>query len=328
MTSKPELALADKTPFPFFLGRGRSGTTLVRAIFDSHSQMAVPNESYFVAAMSANRHRYETPSGFQLETFMQDLFRRRGFISWGLDLEAVREELLENRPGSLADAIRAVYRVYAREHGKTRYGDKTPIYVMAIDPVAAILPEAVFVHVVRDGRDSALSYREVPWGPATIEESAFRWRRAVGKARSSARTLDPSRYTELRYEDLVADPEKVVRAICHFIGLGYEEEMLKYFERADEVTALMRHPQTRSGIYKPVSSGLRDWSTQMPPSDVVRFEAIAARSLVEYGYPLSSHRVGLLRRLLSWIRVGQVLVSERIRKLRRRHQLAQEQSPG
>jgi len=302
-------------PFPFFVGRGRSGTTLVRAIFDSNSQMAVPNESWFVASMALNRKRYEVAGGFEVQTYLTDLFDRRGFLSWGLDLNQFRVHMVSADPSSLADAIRATYAYYAASKGKHRFGDKTPVYVLAIAPIASLLPESKFVHVVRDGRDSALSYKEVPWGPRTIDEAAFRWRRAVKKAREAAGEIGRERYLELRYEDLVSDPTSVVKTVCGFIEVPFEESMLNYFERADQVTALMRHPQTRAGIFKPISSGMRDWRTQMSAVDVSHFEAIAGSALGDYGYPRNSSRVRFPVWVMAWAQVVRVLVADRLRKL-------------
>jgi len=302
-------------PFPFFVGRGRSGTTLVRAIFDSNSQMAVPNESWFVASMALNRDRYEVAGDFDRDAYMADLFERRGFLSWGLDLERFRLHMASLDPRSLAEAVRATYGYYAVSKGKSRFGDKTPVYVMAIVPIARLLPESKFVHVVRDGRDSALSYKEVPWGPRTIDEAAFRWRRAVNRARQAARELGSDRYMELKYEDLVSDPSSVVKTVCGFVEVPFEESMLNYFERADQVTAQMRHPQTRAGIYKPISSGMRDWRTQMSAADIARFEAIAGAALAEYGYPRRLDRVKLSVLLSAWTQVGRTLVGDRLRKL-------------
>jgi hypothetical protein len=54
-------------------------------------------------------------------------------------------------------ALRAFYRLYAERHGRARFGDKTPKYLTKMRRIAALLPEATFVHLVRDGRDVALS---------------------------------------------------------------------------------------------------------------------------------------------------------------------------
>ncbi|MDQ3956728.1 MAG: sulfotransferase, partial [Actinomycetota bacterium] len=85
-------------PFPFFLGRGRSGTTLLRAMFDAHPDMAIPHESHFVVNMGLVRDRYEKPGGFDVDAFLDDLRPTIGFNRWKLPEEDVRRALVAAPP--------------------------------------------------------------------------------------------------------------------------------------------------------------------------------------------------------------------------------------
>ena len=85
-----------------------------------------------------------------------------------------------------ADAIRAFYLLYAEREGKTRYGDKTPGYVKEMRRIQRVLPEARFIHIIRDGRDVSLSHMRMNWGPETYEQSARLWRNRIRKARKMA----------------------------------------------------------------------------------------------------------------------------------------------
>lgn len=299
-------------PFPFIVGRGRSGTTLVRSILDAHSQLSVVNESYFVAYMASNANRYQGPNGFSLSLYLDDFEKRSKLASWKQDVSDLARILRELQPTSLASAIRRTYGWYASHHAKPKYADKTPVYVMGMDPVAELLPEARFIHVIRDGRDGALSYLEVPWGPATIEEAAFRWKRAVMRGRASGLALGRERYLEVRYEHLIVDPGAVVRTICEFIKLDFEPEMLRYFERGAELTEGMNHPQTRAGLAKPITAGMRDWRRDMSFSQVDRFDAIAGRTLAEVGYERGPRKVGLGVRTRAWTAVAYAVARKKV----------------
>ena len=76
--------------------------------------------------------------------------------------------------------------LYAEREGKTRYGDKTPGYVKEMRRIQRVLPEARFVHIIRDGRDVSLSHLRMNWGPETYAESARLWRNRIRKARKMA----------------------------------------------------------------------------------------------------------------------------------------------
>jgi Sulfotransferase family len=278
------LGAVDTSAFPFIVGVGRSGTTLVRAILDTHPDLAIPGESHFIPVMARNRGRYETRSGLRVERFLQDLARHPRFGRWGLSHDRVSGSLRPDPPVTLAEAIRRVYALFAETRGKTRYGDKTPAYVHHIPSLARLLPEARFVHLVRDGRDVALSRLDHPTMSAPLSDLAVVWRRGVEKGRRAGRHLGPSRYMEMRYEDLVKDPEEAARSLCRFIGLSFDPAMLRYHERANEIIRPTQHPGSHGRIHLPPTTGLRDWRVQMRARDVETFDALAGGLLEELGY--------------------------------------------
>lgn len=277
--------------FPFFLGCGRSGTTLLRSMFDAHPEMAVPYESHFVVALgrAGPRQRYETERGFAIERFVSDLLAQFAFSHWGIGERELHEVLHTRPPLSYADAVRRVFSLYAGRQGKRRYADKTANYVLSMPLLADLFDEARFVHVVRDGRDVALSWLDTDWdfGPRTVEEAALYWRYYVQRGRRTGRDLG-SRYCEIVYERLVADPEGALRELCSFLDLSYHPAMLGYFEHADELLSSMPRPGQHQSLAQPVTGGLRDWRTQMPPQDVALFEGLAGSVLGELGYELSA----------------------------------------
>jgi sulfotransferase family protein len=268
--------------FPFFVGSGRSGTTLVRAMFDSHPDMAVPDESNFVARFGRARERYEQSWGFAGAVFLHDLFRQSWFRRSGISQDAAWEAFDARPPADLPAAIREVFGLYARLTGKSRYGDKTPSYVLHLPLLAELFPEARFVHVVRDGRVVALSLLDVGFGPRTVTQAALQWRERVGLGLAFERELGPSRCRQVRYEDLLEDPPGTLESLCDFVGLEFDPLMLQYFERADSIVS--------SDVYKyrsvrmPPTKNLRDWRSQMSKKDLAVFEAIAGDLLEEVGY--------------------------------------------
>jgi hypothetical protein len=271
-------------PFPFIVGNPRSGTTLLRALLDSHPEMAVPPESYFVVTLAHLRELYETDDGLQIDSFVDDLLSHRRFKRWDVPKRELRDALARSAPGSYPDAIRAVYALYAARQGKRRYADKTPKYVEDLSLLTALFPESLFVHIVRDGRDVAMSYLEVDWGPNSVVEAARRWRRRVGLGRQAGAELGPARYTEVRYEDLVGDPERELRRVCDFIALDFDAQMFRYVDRAEDFIAPHFHPEAHQGMNRPPTEGMRDWRTQMAADDVAKFELVAGDLLAELGY--------------------------------------------
>lgn len=270
--------------FPFIVGSGRSGTTLLRALLDAHPELAIPPESYFVVSLARRSERYQVDGRFDVEALAADVTAHPRFERWGLPGQELRDKLVSAGADGYPAAIRAVYQAYADHRGKPRYGDKTPKYVKDIARLAELFPESRFVHIVRDGRDVVLSFKDLGWGPDSAIESALRWRNWVELGRDAARDIDRERYLEIRYEDLAADPAQVLRQVCEFIALPFSEQMFEYTERADEIIGANYYPEGHGRIRLPPTSGLRDWRTQMDREDLVKFELVAGDLLDRLGY--------------------------------------------
>lgn len=278
-------------PFPFIVARGRSGTTLLRAILDAHPDLAIPGESHFAVSFAQRRDKFESNGTFDVDAFVRDLLRHWGFRRWELPEDQVRAAFAETPPADVTAAIRLAFAVYATSRGKPRYGDKTPGFVLHVQLLADLFPESRFVHLIRDGRDVALSYLDTDFGVTTLTDAAIYWDRFVRKGRDAGRALAPGRYLEVRYEDLVADVEGTTRRVCEHIELPFDASMLRYFERATELDGLS-HAEHHRNILLPPTSGLRDWRNQMAQADVALFEALAGDLLTDLGYERATERPG------------------------------------
>jgi Sulfotransferase family len=272
----------DRAPL-LILGVRRSGTTLLRVMLDRHPALAVPDESYFIPQIAA-RHR----GRIDVDAFCDDLARLPTLREWDVAVADVRGRL--GAGASAGDGVRAVYEVYAAARGKARFGDKTPMYMQHLRLLERLFPDAVYLHLVRDGRDAAASFLGMPEGiatatwnhPRTAAGFACQWRTEVAAARTLGGRVGPVRYLEVRYERLVAEPEAVLRRICAFASLDYAGDMLGYPGTVD----LSAKPHQRR-LAQPPTAGVRDWRREMDAADVAAFEAVAGDLLAACGYELA-----------------------------------------
>jgi hypothetical protein len=224
-------------PFTFVVGCGRSGTTVLRTVLDAHPHLAVAHEGRFVSPLGKRRSRYERPEGFDTDRLVADLLADRATrTNLELDEDDLRAALVPP-VADFADATRRVFAHYAAKRGKDRYGDKFPGYVLRMDLLAGLFPEGRFVHIVRDGRDVALSNRAIEgqWDDAVA--LALNWAARVRAGREAGARLGPGRYHEVRYEALVATPGETVAPVCRFLDLTYEPAMLAFAARDGAVPA-------------------------------------------------------------------------------------------
>jgi hypothetical protein len=260
------------------LGVARSGTRLLKEMLTSHSELAIPDESYFIPAVWA-RHGARV----RTERLIADLDRFELAPRPGATADELRRRLPAE--ADFADAIHAIYQGYAEAQGKGRYGNKTPEYMQHLGLLDRAFPGARYVHIVRDGRDAAVSWvsmsvRRSAWRwPRTIAGFAYQWRSEIVRAQRFGRSLGAGRYHELRYEDLVFEPESRLRELCAFLELPFESAMLEYHRRLDP-GVVPNHPR----LLEPPIADLRDWRLQMGARDLERFEAIAGDTLSRLGY--------------------------------------------
>jgi hypothetical protein len=310
-------------PFPYIVGVERSGTTLTRAMLTSHPDLDITEEAPFRVDMSLKHARYEQPQGVDIEAFVSDLCRDRFFSYWGLSEDEVRRLLRGTAPPTYSDAMRAVFRHRAQVVGKTRYGDKTPSAVNFLPLLAQLFPEARFIHVIRDGRDVALSQVNVESGRHSVGDVALEWKAQIERGQRDGGTLGSKRYREIRYEELVDDPERVVRSLCEFVELEYDPCMLRYHERAEAIVGSPETAPFDRNIYLPPTKGLRDWRHQMRKRDLETFETIAGDLLQKLGYeravPLVTarmrRRADVVRALAAAKRTARQVLKRRRRKI-------------
>jgi hypothetical protein len=282
-------------PPPFFIvASARSGTTMLRLILNRHSRIAVPPESRFVTELWQGSEQVES------ESFLERLAAHERFAAWELSIDAVRKELGDRAWVSYHDAITAAYSAFARAKGKDLWGDKTPRYVEHIPFLARLFPASRFIHLVRDGRDVALSYADVSFGPKTVSTSAHLWARRVSAGIRDGRALGPERYTEVRYEHLVEDPEAQLMDLCRFIGVEFEPAVL-HGAAVDEDNILARAAAYNRHLTDKPKSGVREWRRTMPERHVEMFEAVAGGVLSELGYPRLYPNPGVIARTEAYL---------------------------
>jgi hypothetical protein len=272
----------------------RSGTTLLRLMLDAHPELTIPPETHFIPAVIRACRK-----GASADRVAEAITGHRRWSDFGLDAEELLERLRSVPSGDAGAAIRTFYDLYAEGRGKPRWGDKTPGYAIKMRRIQRALPEARFIHVIRDGRDVVLSRAGRSRRPTPTGLAAKRWKRRVIATRNRSESV--RHYIEVRFEDLVTDTEATLRRVSDFIELDYDPAMLAYHERASErLGEINRELPAGRGHHEldaepriaaharasdpPAPGRVAAWRIEMSPEDVNAFEAEAGDLLAELGY--------------------------------------------
>jgi hypothetical protein len=320
-------AYADHPDRPVFVGGcPRSGTTLLRTMLNSHPELAIPHETRFVIDAWKQRGRWGD---------LADADNRRRLARWIVGRRKTRSRRLAKRkplvramvaaPPTLGSVLSVGFELYAERAGKPRWGDKRPSYVLDLDAVFAMWPDAQFVNVVRDPRAVVASICKIGWFEDDLAAGIELWERSQRCAERARRRLAEDQFLELRYETLVAEPRATLERLVAFLGLDPDglDAMLAYHERAD-IRSERMHPL----VVRPVTSRpLHAWQERLAVEEVALIERALGGRLARYGYepvadgvpvPLALRRRLLARRAFvrrrraaAWLREQQLRVTYR-----------------
>ncbi|MEM8828127.1 MAG: sulfotransferase [Cyanobacteria bacterium P01_G01_bin.19] len=308
--AQPEIKL-NTSPI-FIVGCDRSGTTLLRLMLNQSSVLYIPPETRFITNLEKNKAVYgDFSQAYQRYFFIRDLqtnlatAKTYTFPVFDLTVEEAAEALASAFPTDFAGASQAIFQAAARKKGKQRWGDKTPHQIEDINTLAGVFPDAKFVHIIRDGRDVALSMRKAGWLDGRMLTLAEYWQQKVTAGIDAGRSLEHSqdRYYEITYENLLQFPESSLRSLCDWLNLEYTPKMLHYYR--DNSSGLPKEHQDLFSLnQKPLdASRAYAWKRKLSQGERADFESVAGDLLQELGYELSQAKISPGLKLFRWLKM-------------------------
>jgi len=275
--------LVKNTPF-FIVGAGRSGTTLLRLILAGHSRVHIPPETWFVRELVAELPLQDALTPVQVARAIDIITTGYRWPDMGIAADELRRWAAALPEPSLADIVGLVYQRHLEIAGKSRFGDKTPVYFQILPQLAKLYPGAKFIHLIRDGHDVAMSWIDLGYD-RYYERPGFEWTTVMQTRRTYVNGPHWHQILEVKYEELVADPEGTTRQICAFLDERFEPAMLDWRERTALVPERERSIHPKLG--QPMSrDAIGRWKTRLSALECFAIEACLHRDLRQLGYPL------------------------------------------
>ncbi|GJL94066.1 MAG: hypothetical protein DHS20C05_04710 [Hyphococcus sp.] len=262
MTSNPDLksgsaisAIEDEVVF--ICGALRSGTTLLRLMLDHHPQISNPGEMDFLFECSLDHN-----GQYDVASYREDLRDQRIFNAHSLEID---EGL--DYPGLLRSFLARL---------------KQPGRLLTInihrnfDRIPALLPNAKYVHFLRDPRDVARSSIGMGWA-GNVYHGVDHWVASEKSIDELKAKVSADQLFQLKNEDLIKDPQNALARLCEFLGVGFDPLMLTYPENS---------------TYKaPDMSLVEQWRRLQTPHEVGLVEGKVSEMLIARGYELSGNPV-------------------------------------
>jgi hypothetical protein len=287
----PTAIATDRKHFPVFVvGCHRSGTNLLYDMLLSSGGFAIyrsllPVYETLIPRFGSLQHRGNR------ERLLRTWLRSKGFRGTGLDADPLSSRIL-NECRSGGDFIRLIMDSVAASQGVPRWVLYDPDNVLHLERLKACIPNALFLHIIRDGRDIALSlkkmggFRPLPWNRSetgSLVATAVYWEWMVRHGREQG-NLFPADYMEVHYEDLIAQPRETLQKLGGFLDhdLDYDRIKSAGLGRLSESNSSFREESGTETI-----NPLGRWKTRLSRPDVAAIEATVGECLEQNGYALS-----------------------------------------
>jgi len=278
-------------PMFFILGRPRSGTTLVRTVFDAHPNISIPLETIVIPELFPEFGRIKEWDKEKIIRFFNKAIKLRYYSNWSSDSEKLKNDLLKlEGKASYSDFIKTFYLNYVSFYDKnqiTLIGDKTPYNSNHIPLLIKLFPKAKFIHIIRDPHEHILSMKKVDFGSNSALVISQNWK-ILNKKIERAKRKNPEKFITVKFEDFLMTPEKFLKEWCEFLSIEYSESMMKFYEIKDQVNEHYTPEQVNkvhSSLLKPIVPGkINAWMDKMSKKDAMICEFVTSRYINSYGY--------------------------------------------
>jgi len=256
----------------FIFGCLRSGTTITRAIIDSHQNICCGPETNLIQAMKSFRDEI-SDSWYMLKSY-----------------EVQKEDLNEK----IKEIMLLFTKQYMRLKNKKRWAEKTPYNVFYVDFINELFPNCKLINVIRDGRDVVCSYKE-RWGRKTILHAIKEWNMAINLTRTYRTKFNKDRYIEIRYEELVSNPGRETKKLMEFLEEEWTSDLLEHHKKNHDFWFKMgdkenidlkmeRHPQRHAAGKSIFISSVGKWKRNLNVLEKVLANLLMNENLTHLGY--------------------------------------------
>jgi|SRR5947209_3145191 len=274
----------------FVLGSPRSGTTLLYHMLLSAGNFAMyRTESNVFNLLVPRFGDLSVPRNKQemLKVWLGSKLYERS----GLDAQEIQRKVMaECRSGG--DFLRIVMGEMCRKQGVERWADCTPDHLLYLDQIKNTIPEALVIHIVRDGRDVALSLEKQGWirpfpgdRKNSVLVAGLYWEWIVTQGRDKGRAWGAD-YAEVHFEDLITNPRPTLAKLGEFIDHDLDYDRILKVGVGSVSDPNTSFKANGSGSFNPVGR----WKSQFAPGVLTKFESVIGNTLAALGYELSTER--------------------------------------
>lgn len=271
------------------IGTQRSGSNLLRLMLNQLKGVSAPHPPHILERLMPLLPAYgdlTIPSNFEKLIADVCILVETNPVPWTgvmLDHKVILDKCTAP---TLPEITRVVYELKAESEGAHIWMCKSMANVRYAEELEKYVPKPLYVHLFRDGRDVALSFKKAIVGEKHIYHIARQWKQEQDASVDLYKKLGGDRVIRLRYEDLLQNPQAELKRLCAFLGVEYSESAMSYHE-SDESRETANSGLMWQNVVKPVlSDNHNKFLKELSEEDIRIFERVAGDTLETLGYEL------------------------------------------
>lgn len=283
----------------FIIGRPRTGTSLLRTLFDAHPKVNIPLECQFIIDLYPKYGAIKKWTERQISSFLKELEKELFFDYWTINMDNLQKDLLSQKEeldyATVCKMVIFHYQSFFNDKQVVLLGDKNPGYTIYTEKLLKIFPEAKFIFINRDYRDNFISLKKVDFELPFISMVTYKWKYFY-KAFLKARQKQPDRYYYIRYEDLVDQPDVHFSMLCNFLGIPANNKVFDFYKKAGKIKNIYPEEQINkyhSSLLKPISRNkIGLWKKELSQRKVQIADFVAGKYAAKGGYEKAYRKSG------------------------------------
>ncbi len=264
---------------------------MLASIVDRHSKIGVTPETWYFEDVEPIIKENESYSK------LLEILKKSRCRDLEIDLDnAVSEEIWMN--GGHKAAYTAILLAYGKKRNKPIVAEKSPIHLLRLQAIVALLDNVRVVVIVRDGRAAIDSLLRMPWGHNNLVRYSGEWCHWMRELEKCS-ALYQKKILTIKYEDLIENPEKVLKKIMVFYGFEYENELLSATSSSGTIPEWEKLWKSESA--GPIKNKKNEWLERRNAKERINMESIMGVSLKRLGYSLYENKISAASLIKGWV---------------------------
>jgi len=282
-----------KTSAIQIIGTQRSGSNLLRLMINQFDEVSAPHPPHVLRTFVPLLKYYNDLSvKDNLDLLATDIvdFVNANPVSWGGNKLVAAKLVTETKHPSLLGLYEALYITKARQDNAKIWCCKSMFNEYYANEIEARGIKPFYIYMFRDGRDVAASFKKAIVGPKHVYHIANKWKEDQERAQEVKLLVGSERFFALKYEDLIAEPEQVLRNLSNKLGLSYTSKLLEYYDSTDS-RRTASSGEMWINVAKPIiKNNVGKYQLELTADEIQIFENLAGNMLIELGYKLTTRQ--------------------------------------